>query len=65
MVTITLELSEAQWERVQALANHYDLSPQQLLALSFDDWMNDRELEFRDTIDRVLMKNAELYDRLA
>jgi hypothetical protein len=65
MVTVSLKVSDVQWARLQSLATEYELSPEQLLALSLDDWMIDREAEFEAIAERVLTKNAELYDRLA
>ncbi|TAF51189.1 MAG: DNA-binding protein [Oscillatoriales cyanobacterium] len=65
MVTVSLQVSETQWERLRSLAAEYELSPEQLLALSLDDWMADREAEFEVIADRVLTKNAELYERLS
>jgi antitoxin FitA len=65
VASITIDLSDQQFQRIQQLAHKLGLSPQELLRLSIDDWLSSSRNEFSQTANYVLKKNAELYKRLA
>ncbi len=64
MVSITIDLSDNQFQKLQALAQAYRIAPENLLRASVDDWLNSQTDEFSDVADYILKKNAELYRRL-
>lgn len=65
MTSITINISEQQFQEVQQLANGLGLSPEEWLRLSMDEWLNHPKSEFSQASSYVLKKNAELYQRLA
>jgi antitoxin FitA len=65
VASITLDLSDTQFQKLQALATLHGVALEVLLKASLEDWLNSRESEFIDAANYVLTKNAELYQRLA
>jgi antitoxin FitA len=65
VASITIELSDSQFQTLQDLAVMYGITPEVLLKISLEDWLNSLKSEFVDTANYVLTKNAELYQRLA
>ena len=65
MTSITIDLSDSQLQKLQKLAAVHDITPEVLLKVSLEDWLNSQKSEFVDAADYVLTKNAELYRRLA
>jgi antitoxin FitA len=65
MASITIDLSDSQFQKLQDLAKAHEIPLEALLRSSLEDWLNSQKSEFVDAADYVLMKNAELYERLA
>jgi len=65
VASITIDLSDQQFQAVQNLAKQLGLTPEELLQISIKSWLNNSENEFAQAADYVLHKNAELYQRLA
>jgi antitoxin FitA len=65
VASITLELSDSQFQKLQDLATLHGIAPEVLLRASLEDWLNSQKSDFSDTANYVLTKNAELYRRLA
>ena len=65
MVSITLDISDIQFQKLQDLATVHGIAPEALLKASLEDWLNSQKSEFVDAANYVLTKNAELYQRLA
>jgi antitoxin FitA len=65
MASITLDLSDTQFQKLQDLATLYGIAPEVLLKASLEYWLNSQKSEFVDATNYVLTKNAELYQRLA
>lgn len=65
MASITLELSDTQFQKLQDLATLHGVALEVLLKASLEDWINSQKSEFVDAANYVLAKNAELYQRLA
>ncbi|NET11170.1 MAG: DNA-binding protein [Symploca sp. SIO2B6] len=65
MTSITIDLSDSQFQKLEALAKVHGIPVEVLLKASLDDWLNRQKDDLTDTADYVLMKNAELYQRLA
>ena len=60
MESITLNLPEGEMARLKALADKQGVSPEELLKKLIE-----QKLRFEEAVGEVLMKNAELYRRLA
>lgn len=65
MASITIELSDSQFQKLQDLATVHGIALEVLLKASLEDWLNSQKSEFIDAANYVLAKNAELYRRLA
>ncbi|NJR62759.1 MAG: DNA-binding protein [Cyanobacteria bacterium CRU_2_1] len=65
MASITLDLSDTQFQKLQDLATVHGVALEVLLKASLEDWINSQKSEFVDAANYVLAKNAELYQRLA
>lgn len=65
MTSITLDLSDSQFQKLRDLAAVYGITPEALLKVSLEDWLNSQKSEFVDAANYVLTKNAQLYKRLA
>lgn len=65
MASITIDLSDSQFQKLQNLARVHGIATEVLLKASVEDWLNLQKGDFVNAADCVLMKNAELYRRLA
>jgi antitoxin FitA len=65
VASITIDLSDSQFQKLQDLANVYGIALEVLLRTSLEEWLNSQTGDFVDAADYVLMKNAQLYRRLA
>jgi antitoxin FitA len=65
VTSITIDLSDSQFQKLQDLATVHGIALEALLKVSLEDWLNSQKSEFVNAADYVLMKNAELYRRLA
>ena len=65
MGEITVSLPDEQLRRLEDLAARLNLSPEDLVRVSIGDLLARPSDEFRETVERVLSKNSELYRRLA
>jgi antitoxin FitA len=65
VASITLEISDIQYQKLQDLATVHGIALEVLLKASLEDWLNSQNSEFVDAANYVLTKNAELYQRLA
>jgi antitoxin FitA len=65
VASITLDISDSQFQELQDLAAVYGIALEVLLKASLEDWLSSQKSEFVDAANYVLTKNAELYQRLA
>jgi hypothetical protein len=65
VASITLDLSDTQFQKLRDLATLHGIALEVLLKASLEDWLNSQKTEFVDAANYVLTKNAELYRRLA
>lgn len=65
MVSITINLSDSQFQKLQDLATVHGIALEVLLKASLEDWLNSQKSEFVEAANYVLTKNADLYRRLA
>lgn len=64
MASITIDLSDSQFEQLQALVAGHGIALEVLLKASLEDWLNSQKSEFGDATNYVLTKNSKLYRRL-
>ncbi|NJK40009.1 MAG: DNA-binding protein [Oscillatoriales cyanobacterium RM2_1_1] len=65
MASITIDLSDSQFQKLQNLARVHGIATEVLLKASLEDWLSLQKGDFVNAADYVLLKNAELYRRLA
>ncbi|MFM2313233.1 MAG: hypothetical protein RLZZ04_2509 [Cyanobacteriota bacterium] len=65
MASVTLDLSDSQFQKLQDLATVHGIALEVLLKAGLEDWLNAQKSEFVDASNYVLTKNTELYQRLA
>jgi hypothetical protein len=65
MTSITITLPDERMAELSELASQVGISPEQLVLVSIDELFTKREGNFRDVIEYLLEKNADLYKRLA
>jgi predicted transcriptional regulator len=65
MAAITINIPEEQLQQLQAMAQANNISTEELLRASIEDWLNYPKSDFEQAANYVLQKNAELYRRLA
>lgn len=65
MASITIDLPDSQFQKLQELARVHGIPPEALLRASIEDWLSSPKSDFTQAAEYVLNKNAELYRRLA
>lgn len=60
-----VQLSAAELERLAERAKSLGVSPEQLLRAAVTDYFSRLDQGFKDTVEEVLVENAELFRRLA
>jgi antitoxin FitA len=65
MASITIDISDIQFQKLEDLARAQGISPEALLQASLEDSIDSAKSDFTDATSYVLTKNAELYERLA
>jgi len=65
MTHITISLPDDRLERLREIAARFKVDPEELVRVSIEELLARPEEEFRQALDYVLRKNAELYRRLA
>jgi Npun R1517 len=63
--TISIKIPEERLQKLQETANLLEVSIEELVQIPVEEVLNQPEASFKDTMDYVLKKNAELYNRLA
>lgn len=65
MTTVTIPVSDDQFERLRALAEQAGISPEEFLKRRVEFLLDQPDEEFKAITERILEKNRELYRRLA
>ena len=65
MSTLTVALPEERLVERNEMARHLGIAPEELVRVSIEELLTRPEEEFKQAVDYVLTKNAELYRRLA
>jgi len=65
MSSITIELPDERMRQLQKLALDANVSPEDLVRVRVEEWLNAPSGEFLKVAEYVLKKNQELYRRLA
>lgn len=64
-MTITVQLDDAQSQRLRAIAEEFRVDPLELAKAAIDDLVSRPPSDFDQAAQYVLDKNRELYRRLA
>ena len=65
MTTITVSLPDDRLQKLKEVALRFQIAPEELVRVSIEDLLARPEEEFRRALEYILIKNAELYRRLA
>ena len=65
MSILKITVSEERAARLEEKARRLQVTPEELLEASLEELAGRLDEEFQQVMERVLMKNAELYRRLA
>jgi len=65
MSTITISLPDDRLQKLHEIATRFSVAPEELVRVSIEELLARPEEEFRQALEYVLNKNAELYRRLA
>jgi len=65
MKTLEVNLQEPTASRLEDAAQRLGVSPEDLLRISLEEKLERLDDSFRDAVDHVVLKNAELYKRLS
>jgi hypothetical protein len=64
-MSMAFELSDNETDKLREKAESLGIPPQKLLEAGIEDFLNQPDEEFTETLKDVLDKNDELYDRLS
>jgi hypothetical protein len=65
MASITISLVEEGLQRLKAIAKEAGVSPEELARASLEEWLSRPREDFKQAASYVLIKNVDLYRRLA
>ena len=65
MVSISIELTEEEAQRLTERARHLSVPPEALAAAAVRDQLNAEDAEFDELANEIVERNRELYSRLA
>ncbi len=65
MNTITLNINDERFQKLQATASRLGISVEELVLVGIDNLLTEKGESFQNAMEYVLNKNAELYKRLA
>ncbi len=65
MTTITISISDDRMQKLREIASRFQVAPEELVRVSLEDLLARPAEDFRQALEYVLNKNAELYQRLA
>ncbi|MCI0707376.1 MAG: DNA-binding protein [Ignavibacteriae bacterium] len=65
MSSITVNITDERYQKLQELARHFKVAPEDLVRVSVEELLARPEDSFKQTVEYVMKKNAELYKRLA
>jgi len=65
MTHITISIPDDRMQKLREKASRFQVAPEDLVRASLEDLLARPEEDFRQALEYVLSKNAELYRRLA
>jgi antitoxin FitA len=65
MTTFTITLPDERVKKLQELADRFRIAPEDLVRVSLEELLTRPMDDFQAALERVLVKNADLYKRLA
>lgn len=64
MTSITIALPNDRLQKLQEMALRFQVAPEELVRVSIEELLARSEDDFQTALTYVLLKNAELYQRL-
>lgn len=65
MNSLTVNISDLTYQKIEQLAKDKGISCEKLLIDKINDWLTESEDDLEEVINYVLDKNQELYQKLA
>ena len=65
MTTFTITLPDERVKKLQELVDRFHIAPEDLARVSLEELLTRPMDDFQAALERVLVKNADLYKRLA
>lgn len=65
MSTLTITLPDDRFLKLREIASRFGVAPEELARVGIEDLLTRPDEAFRQALENVLNKNAELYRRLA
>jgi len=65
MTTFTITLPDERVKKLQELAKRFRIEPEELVRASLEELLTRPLDDFQKVLDRILIKNANLYKRLS
>ena len=65
MTTFTITLPDDRLKKLEEIARHFRVAPEELVRASLEELLTRPLDDFQRVVERVLTKNADLYKRLA
>ena len=65
MANITVTVSEDRLQKLEEIAARFQVTLEDLVRVSLEEMLTSPDENFRDALNHVLNKNADLYQRLA
>jgi predicted transcriptional regulator len=65
MTTFTITIPNDRLKKLEELAERFRVAPEELVRASLEELLSRPLDDFQKVVERVLIKNAELYKRLA
>lgn len=65
MSSINVTITDEHLKKLKELAHHFNVAPEDLVRVSVEELLTRPDESFKQTVEYVMKKNAELYRRLA
>jgi antitoxin FitA len=65
MSTLTITLSEDRLARLQEIAHRFNIKAEDLARVGVEELLRQPDEKFKQAVEYILTKNADLYQRLA
>ncbi|NQT72052.1 MAG: DNA-binding protein [Chloroflexi bacterium] len=65
MSTLTINIPEDRWARLNEISDQFGISPEELVRISVDDLLTRPQEDCQQAIEYIFNKNENLYRRLS